>query len=110
MENDKRQKLEIATLKRQLKRAQRHIKKLENIARIRKQAYIDIRDDVSHVCGEWLECLSILGKNWRSRFLAQKAWFDYSMDIFPVSPEDLMDKMKQSRLFENGEIPKIKNL
>lgn len=109
MDTDRKHKLEVAKLKRKLKRAERYIKKLEEIAHIRRLAYTNIRDDVFHFCKQWLNCLSLLDGDWRSRSLAKKLWFEHSLEVFPSSEEDLTDKMNQSRLFENGEIPIIKN-
>lgn len=108
MDVDRKHKLEIAELKRELKRAKRHIKEIETIAHLRRQAYINLRDDVFHFCQEWLECLDLLGNDWRSRFFVQKTWFEYCLEVFPQSEDDLMSKMHQSRLFEHGEIPPIK--
>lgn len=107
MDLDRKHRLEVVALKRELKRAKRHIKEIESIAHQRRRAYIDLRDDVFHFCEQWLECLDLLGDDWRSRASTKKAWFEYCLEVFPQSETDLMSKMHQSRLFEHGEIPPI---
>jgi len=106
--SDRKHKLEITDLKRQLARAKRRINELENVAHIRREAYVNIRDDAFHFCQQWLECLKLFDNTWRSRFVAKEAWFEHCMEVFPKSEADLMSKMHQSRLFENGEVPPIK--
>lgn len=105
---DEKHKLEIATLKRKLEEAERRLKKMEEIAHERKQLFVDIRDDVLHFCQEWLKCLSMCQNHWRARALASKLWFDFCLEVFPSSEEELLERIKRSRLFENGELPQIK--
>ena len=106
---DKAHRAEVADLKRQLAHAKRHIKELEKTGNIRRQAYINIRDDVHHFCQQWLECLEINQKDWRRMAHAKKIWFEYCHEVFPATKEILAEKMGHSRLFENGIVPTIKH-
>lgn len=109
MDFDRKHRLEVASIKRQMLRAQRHTKKAEAIAQERKKVVINIRDDISHFCREWLECLKLLKGDWRSMDSAKRLWFEYCQTILPASEEDLLARLKNSRLFENGHLPAIKN-
>lgn len=107
MDFDKTHRLEIAALKRQLKRAERHIKALEKISQVRRQAYISIRDDVYYFFRQWLECQTLAGSTWHTRSVAQKLWYNYCAEILPLSDNNLAQKMGQSQLVEKGTAPKI---
>ena len=108
METDRKHKLEIAELKRQLKRAQRHTKTALAIARQRENVVCDMRDDLFHFCLGWLECLELFKGDWRSMALAKNLWFNHCQEALPNSEKELFDRLRQVRLFENGELPKIK--
>ena len=109
MENNKKHKLEIVELQRQLKRTKRHTKSAEVIAETRKKVVTDIRDDIHHFCLDWLECLKLMKGNWQSRASARRLWFEFCLEVMPNSEEDLLARLNNSRLFENGNLPNIKN-
>lgn len=108
MDTDRKHRLEIAKLKRQLKRAQRHARNWEEIANIRKAIMVNVRDDLMHFCKEWLACKKMLWKNWRQTAKARKLWANFCDETMPTSEEDIIERMQAERLFEAGEIPEIK--
>ena len=109
MENGRKHKLEIVNSQRELKRAKRHTKTAEAIAKARKKVVTDIHDDIHHFCLDWLECLKLMKGNWQSRASAMRLWFEFCLEVLPNSEEDLLVRLKNSRLFENGNLPPIKN-
>jgi len=106
---DAKLKTEIAYLKLKLNRAQKHLKKLEETSLKRREAYTRIRDDIVHFCQQWLECLDLLEKDWKSRAKAKELWFEFCQEVFPKSREELKAKIKTSQLFINGHLPEIKH-